>query len=103
MRSGEIVFMGVRLRRTAAVVYAVIVGTAFVLQALLPLGGASAFFPRAPRGLWLGLLGLGPALFSVRRLLGAPEETSKIIPAQRTSLLAFLALSAGSGVGFLLP
>jgi 1,4-dihydroxy-2-naphthoate octaprenyltransferase len=93
----------VRLGRPrAAVVYASLVGGAFIFQALLPLA-EGAVTAAIPRGVWLGLLGLPPAFDSVRRLLDTPEETVKIIPAQSRILLAFILLAAGSGIGFLLP
>ena len=92
----------VRLGRPrAAMVFAGLVGAAFASQALLPFV-SDALSSGTPRGVWLGLLGLAPAVAAARRLLEAPEETAKIIPAQGQILLAFLLLAAGSGVGFLI-
>ena len=88
----------VRLGRPrAAVLYAVLVGAAFLLLILI------ALEPGVPRGVLLGLVGLAPALGSARRVLEAPEETRRIVPAQRQALLAFVLLAAGSGIGLWLP
>lgn len=93
----------VRLGRArAASVYASLVGTAFLLQVLLPVAGG-ALSPEIRPGLWLGLFGFPPALASVRRLLAAPEVSARIVPAQGWILLAFVLVAVGSGVGFLLP
>jgi 1,4-dihydroxy-2-naphthoate octaprenyltransferase len=92
----------VRLGRPrAATVFAGLVGAAFAIQALLPLA-SHALSLGIPRSLWLGFLGLVPAVASVLGLREAPEKTVRIIPAQRRILLAFLLLAAGSGIGFLL-
>lgn len=101
LRSGKRTLV-VRLGRPrSAVVFACLVGVAFTLQALLPFA-SEAVSAGIPRGVWLGLLGVVPAAASARGLLGAPEEAAKIIPAQQLTLLAFLLLAAGSGIGFLL-
>ena len=89
----------VRLGRPrSAVIFAGPIAAAFTIQALLPLVRSEI-----PRGAWLGLLGLAPAISSARRLRNAPAEVALIVPAQRNALLAFLLLAAGSGIGFLMP
>ncbi|MCI0588724.1 MAG: prenyltransferase [Planctomycetes bacterium] len=86
----------VRLGRTGASrAFAWIVGAAFATLASLPLLGA-------PRGLWLGLLGLPAGIRAARTLLRHPEETARIVPAQKAILLSFVLVAAGSGAGFLL-
>ena len=76
-------------------------GAAFAIQALLPTLRETVSSP-IPLGVWLGLVGLAPAVASARGLLDAPEETVKVIPAQRWILLAFVLLALGSGIGFLI-
>jgi hypothetical protein len=55
-----------------------------------------------PLGVWLGALGLPPAIAATRVLLAHPETTARIIPAQANTLLAFLLLAIGAGAGLLL-
>lgn len=85
----------VRLGRPAAArAFAVLMVAAFVSLALLPLAGW-------PRGVWVGLIGIVPGLAAARTLLRHPEETPRVVPAQGQTLLAFLLLSLGCGVGLL--
>jgi len=81
-------------RRRASRVFAGLPSLAFLLLLLEPLAGA-------PRTVWLGALGLVPAIPASAALLRSPERTAKIIPAQARTLVAFLLLAAGSGVGLL--
>ena len=91
----------VRLGRPrAAAGFALLVGAAFAIHVFLPTIGDTVSSP-VPFGVWLGLLALAPAVPAVRGLLHAPEETVKVIPAQRQILLAFVLLALGSGVGYL--
>jgi 1,4-dihydroxy-2-naphthoate octaprenyltransferase len=83
-------------RPAAARAFGWIFALAFGLQALLPILG----FPVA---VWLGLVAALPALAAVRILRAAPEESAKIIPAQGLTLLSFLALSAGTAAGLIVP
>ncbi len=86
----------VRLGRgRASRAFAGIVGSALAMLAFLPFLGA-------PRGLWLGLLGLPPGIAAARILLRHPEGTAKLVPAQKAALLSFVLVAAGSGAGFLL-
>lgn len=82
-------------RPAAAIAFAVLVWTAVSVVAALPLLGA-------PRWTWLGLVAAVPAWAAVDALIEHPEETSRIVPAQAKTLLAFLLLSLGCGLGFLL-
>jgi 1,4-dihydroxy-2-naphthoate octaprenyltransferase len=63
--------------------------------ALLPLFGL-------PPAFWLGLAGMPFAYAAARRLESAPEVTTRIIPAQGWTLLAFVLLSLGSSLGLVL-
>jgi 1,4-dihydroxy-2-naphthoate octaprenyltransferase len=85
----------VRLGRApAATLFGVLAATAFGVLLLLPLTGATA-------GVWLGAAGAFPAARAALILRAHPETTSRIIPAQRLALLAFLLLAVGSGLGLL--
>jgi 1,4-dihydroxy-2-naphthoate polyprenyltransferase len=89
----------VRLGRgRAARVFALLVAGAFLLLAALPL------MPLAqplPRGIWGGLVGLPLAVTAAVRLLRAPDDVPSIIPAQGMTLLSFVLLALGSGLGLL--
>jgi 1,4-dihydroxy-2-naphthoate octaprenyltransferase len=86
----------VRLGRArAASLFAALAAAAFAVLMLLPLAGA-------PEGVWLGVAGAFPAARAALILRAHPETTSRIIPAQRLALLAFLLLALGSGLGLLL-
>ena len=80
----------------ASLVFPVIIGAAFLFQAVLPLTGL-------PPGLLFGLVGLPHGIAAARRLIAAPEHTARIIPAQAWTLLSFLLLALGSAAGLLLP
>jgi 1,4-dihydroxy-2-naphthoate octaprenyltransferase len=83
----------VRLGRArAAALFAALAGAAFGLLALLPALGA-------PRGVWLGAVGLAPALAAARILRAHPETTARIVSAQRFALLAFILFALGAGLG----
>jgi hypothetical protein len=43
-----------------------------------------------------------PAAAAARRLLRSPEATPQVVPAQAWTLLSFLLLAAGAGLGLLL-
>jgi 1,4-dihydroxy-2-naphthoate octaprenyltransferase len=51
--------------------------------------------------LW-GLLALGPACFAIYRVLRSPADTAALIPAQVATLVAFVLLAVGAGLGYLL-
>jgi 1,4-dihydroxy-2-naphthoate octaprenyltransferase len=76
----------------AATLFAALAAAAFLVLLLLPLAGA-------PAAVWLGAAGVFPAARAAFILRAHPETTSRIIPAQRLALLAFLLLAVGSGVG----
>ena len=85
----------VRLGRArAATLFGAVAATAFGVLFLLPLAGA-------PTGVWLGAAGAFPAARAALILRAHPETTSRIIPAQRLALLAFLLLAFGAGLGLL--
>ncbi len=85
----------VRLGRTrSATLFAAMAAAAFGALLLAPLAGA-------PAGVWLGAAGAYPAARAALILRAHPETTSRIIPAQRFALLAFLLLALGAGLGSL--
>ncbi len=82
----------------AARVFTALAAAAFVLLAALPL------LPLAhplPRGAWAGLLGAPLAAAAAVRLARRPHDVPSIVPAQAWTLIAFLLLAAGSGLGLL--
>jgi 1,4-dihydroxy-2-naphthoate octaprenyltransferase len=86
----------VRLGRPAASrVFAAIHAVAFLLLAWLPAWGL-------PRTVWLGAVGLPFAALAAGRLWSDPETTTRIVPAQGWTLLAFLGYSIGVSAGMLL-
>jgi 1,4-dihydroxy-2-naphthoate octaprenyltransferase len=85
----------VRLGRfRASVAFTVLVAATFGGVLVLPLFGL-------PVAVLLGAAGIVPAVAAARRLLDSPEVTPQLIPAQAWTLLAFLLLAAGSGLGLL--
>lgn len=82
-------------RRRASQAFAVLMALSFGGLALLPLWGVS-------RGVWLGALGLPPAIAASRTVLAHPETTSVIVPGQVRTLQAFVLLAFGAGVGLAL-
>jgi 1,4-dihydroxy-2-naphthoate octaprenyltransferase len=81
-------------RRAASSGFARLVALAFVLLLLEPLLGL-------PPGVLLGAVAFAPAFLAARSLLRNPETTAQIIPAQKQTLLSFLLLAIGSGLGSL--
>ena len=79
----------------ASRVYVVLVAVAYALLLFLPAVGV-------PRSVWLGAAGLPFSAWAARRLGQAPESTRRIIPAQASTLIAFLAYSAGASIGVIL-
>jgi 1,4-dihydroxy-2-naphthoate polyprenyltransferase len=82
-----------RVRASRAFIGLVGTGAASVL--LLPAAGL-------PWTVSLGALSAIPAGMAARRLLRAPESTPRIIRAQALTLMSFLVMSAGCGLGTLL-
>jgi 1,4-dihydroxy-2-naphthoate octaprenyltransferase len=76
----------------ASLAFGVLVGVAYAGVMVLPLTGA-------PWGVLGGLLGLPPGIEAARRLLAAPGETARIIPAQALTLLSFVLMAAGAAAG----
>jgi 1,4-dihydroxy-2-naphthoate octaprenyltransferase len=86
----------VRLGRPrAARAFALLVAAAVLAVALLPASGL-------PRTVWLGGLFAPLAVGAAVRLLGSPEDTARVVPAQAWMLISFLLYSIGSGAGLLL-
>ena len=81
-------------RRRASRLFAIIVACAFVGLAALPLAGARP-------AVLLGLLGAFPGSLAAIRLCKSPESTPEIIPAQGQTLLAFVLMALGAGIGVL--
>lgn len=79
-------------RRRASRVFAVGLGTAIAVQALLPLAGL-------PKGVWLGLVAVLPASGAARIALAQPATTARLVPAQARTLIAFLTLAVAGGIG----
>ena len=85
----------VRLGRTCASrVFPFIFAFAFGMLLALPMVGL-------PKQVLFGAVALVPAVGAARRVWKFPEQTSKIIPAQGQTLLAFLIYAFGVGIGFL--
>lgn len=82
-------------RRRAAEVFPWLFALTYAGVILLPLAGL-------PLGVWLGLAGLVPSVRAAKRLIAAPEDVPSIVPAQGWTLLAFVLLALGMGVGALL-
>ncbi|HSH16922.1 MAG TPA: prenyltransferase, partial [Verrucomicrobiae bacterium] len=57
---------------------------------------------KLPPAAALGLVGLLPAATAVRALWRHPEQTSAIVPAQAQTLLSFMLVAIGTGIGYLL-
>jgi 1,4-dihydroxy-2-naphthoate polyprenyltransferase len=88
--------MVVRLGRArASRAFALLVVVTFAGVALLPLFGL-------PATVLLGFAGLVPAAAAARRLTREPDVTARVVPAQAWTLLAFLLLALGAGIGLLL-
>ncbi len=84
----------VRLGRArAARAFAGLVTVTYIGVWLLPLAGL-------PFTIWLGSAGLPLAARAAKRLLKGPATASELVPAQASSLLAFLLLSLGIALGF---
>jgi 1,4-dihydroxy-2-naphthoate octaprenyltransferase len=86
----------VRLGRVrASRVFAVLVAAAVAAILLLPTAGL-------PRGVLLGAAAALPGGLAAWRALVNPESTLQIIPAQVLTLIAFLVVALGCGLGVLL-
>lgn len=86
----------VRLGRPAAArAFALGVAAIYIGLALLPLFGLSM-------GVLGGFIGLPHAVRAAGRLMKFPETPAEIVPAQAWTLLSFVLLAVGAGVGTLL-
>lgn len=83
-------------RRSASRIFAGFIAAAFALLALLPAFGL-------PRAVWLGVIGLPSGVAAARRAIAHYETTALLIPAQAQTLLAFVLLATGSGLGLVIP
>jgi 1,4-dihydroxy-2-naphthoate octaprenyltransferase len=81
-------------RERASQVFATLVAAIYVVLALLPFAGV-------PSTVLLGV-GLVPAAMAARRLVADPDCTARVIPAQQLTLLSFVLVAAGMGIGLLL-
>lgn len=82
-------------RRAASRMFAVIVALAYLAVAALPLAGL-------PSTILLGLAGLPFGVAAALRLAQDPQATPRIVPAQAWTLLSFLLMAAGAGLGLLI-
>jgi 1,4-dihydroxy-2-naphthoate octaprenyltransferase len=81
-------------RNHAAKVFTGMIVAAFLVLAALPFFGV-------PWGVWLGAVAAVPGFSAARTALTHPERTAQIVPAQARTLLAFVLLAVGGGVGML--
>jgi 1,4-dihydroxy-2-naphthoate octaprenyltransferase len=82
-------------RRRAAGVFSAILSAAFGLLAIAPA------ISSLPPSIWAGFVGLPPAAFAAVRLVKHPEDVRRVIPAQAATLVSFVLLSLGAGLGLL--
>ena len=82
-------------KRRAARVFGGLIAAAGLTSLALPLTGWGA-------SVLLGLPGVAAGAWAAMRLPGSYDETKNLIPLQALTLLAFLLLSFGSGIGLLL-
>ena len=81
-------------RQKASRVFVMIMAIPFIILFGLPWLGL-------PKTVWIAAVSIFPAISACRRLLAEPEITSRIIPAQRLTLLSFVLFATGAGVGLL--
>jgi 1,4-dihydroxy-2-naphthoate polyprenyltransferase len=82
-------------RRRASHAFGWLVAATYLVLALLPAAGLPALA-------LLGAMGLVPAGMATRRLMADPECTARVIPAQGLTLVSFLLVAGGMGIGLLL-
>lgn len=80
----------------AAVGYVVILLSAFFWFSAVVISFGNA------RAAWPGLIGILPATYSAWALLRSDGITARLVPAQKASLLCFLTMAAGAGLGYAL-
>ena len=79
----------------ASRVFALIMATAFILLAELPMTGL-------PKHVWLAGVALVPARLAMRRLWTGYNQPQKLMPAQAQTLLAFVLFGLAGGVGLVI-
>lgn len=77
----------------AARVYALFPAFAFAYLLALPV------VANVSLGVWLGFAGLPPSVLAARRLRRGHAETREVVPAQAATLLSFVLLALGAGIG----
>ena len=83
-------------RERAALIYVVLVASAYGWLALLVLWEPHGRF------VWPGLAGAFPAAFAALRLQAADNDVGGLAPAQAATLISFLLMAAGAGLGYML-
>jgi 1,4-dihydroxy-2-naphthoate octaprenyltransferase len=78
--------------RRASRIFALLIALAYGILLVLPAFGL-------PREVWIGFGGLPHAIVAARRLHASPENTARLVPAQKWTLLSFLLLAAGTSLG----
>lgn len=81
--------------RKASRVFVIILVTALILLAELPMTGL-------PRTVWCAAIALPPAALAGRRLWDCYDQPQRLIPAQAQTLLAFVLFALGGGAGLLI-
>ncbi len=81
--------------RKASRVFAVILVTAGILLAELP-------WMNFPKSIWLAGIAIPPAFMAARRLWVDYDHAQRLVPAQASTLLAFILFAVGGGVGLLI-
>lgn len=83
-------------KERAAYAFAGLIVATYIGVALLPLAGL-------PFGVWLGFIGAPLGFRAAARVLERPEgRTSELVPAQGWTLLSFVLLALGAGLGSVL-
>lgn len=82
-------------RERASRVFPLIVGSALLILALLPLSDL-------PSTVWLGGLSALPAAYAAFKLWQRPQDFHRDVPVQPAVLLSFLLYALGAGIGLLL-
>ncbi len=80
--------------RQASRVFVIILVTAAILLAELPLFGF-------PKSIWLAGIAIPPAFMAARRLWVDYDKAQRLVPAQAQTLLAFVLFAVGGGIGLL--
>lgn len=95
-RSGKDTLVVQLGRETASRIFVGLVVASMAILALLPLVGH-------PVTVWIGAVSALPAASAAETVLAYPRNTAALVPAQTRTLLAFVTLAVGTGIGLLLP